>query len=161
VQNYTETFSFQKIREVFENLITYAPLKFVFSSLAVGLHLLFGAELTTLGMLGIVVAVDTLTGVAKAAHKHELSSQGIFRIMTKVLVYLSLLIASRAADRVFPVCFAFTAMSAFLALTELVSVMENIAELGWPVPTSLLNKLKVMQSKPETPVANPPPPVVR
>ncbi len=123
-----------------------APAKAVFAAAAAAFHFTFGAEWTPLVVMLALISVDGLTGVWKACVARELSSRGFRRGALKFFVYLLLMASCALGDKVMPFRFAFTAMTAFLAMTELISIMENVAALGWPVPTLLVSRLKVLQA---------------
>jgi len=54
-------------------------------------------------------------------------------------------------DKEFPGNYATTTMKAFLMMTEAISIMENIGELGWPVPIKLLELFKMQRGKQKEP----------
>ena len=66
-----------------------------------------------------------------------------------VLVYIVMLGTAGVLDHEFPGNYATTTMKTFLMVTEAISIMENIGELGWPVPLKLLEFLKVHSDKKE------------
>ena len=54
-----------------------------------------------------------------------------------------MLATARLVDKQLPVHIASPIIDAFLSTTEAVSIFENLAKLGFPVPIILINKLKV------------------
>ena len=53
-----------------------------------------------------------------------------------------LIVTGALVDKVSPTGFALALMAAFLAMTEAISIMENVAQLGFPVPEKLINVLR-------------------
>jgi toxin secretion/phage lysis holin len=137
----------REIKGVIEGLFAGAHWKLI-GALAAGVfHFVFGAELTPLGVLGGLMLLDLVTGIWVAGAAGEISSKGCRRGALKFVVYLILMSAAALADKVIPVRVAFSSMTAYLALTELISIMENVSKLGGPVPPVLLKTLKVMREK--------------
>lgn len=109
---------------------------------------IFGAHLMTLYTIFGLVILDTITGVWKAARVGAISSRGFFKFSTKLIVYTILLGNASLVDKQLGVTLAMSVMSGFLALTEAISVLENITILGWKVPQGLVRTLKVYQADP-------------
>lgn len=104
---------------------------------------IFGPQIHMLGAVFALVFIDTATGVAKAAKTGNLSSVGFFKFAAKLIVYFSMMATGSLVDKSIPLPFAMSIMVSFLAFTEAVSILENVAELGWPVPTKLVRMLKL------------------
>ena len=95
-----------------------------------------------------LVILDALVGVFRAIKKNEFTwSQGFKRSGQKFFVYIVMLLSSGILDIQFPGEYAMTTMKTFLMVTETISIMENIGELGWPVPLKLLEFLKMHSNK--------------
>lgn len=99
----------------------------------------------TLTVIFILIIFDTVTGFAKAFKNHDVSSSGFFRFALKILVYFILLATGSILDHVVQISgvSALTIVSAFLAITESLSILENIAGLGYAVPAKLVSLLKL------------------
>ena len=95
----------------------------------------------------LLVIFDGILGVIKAIKNKEVSSRGFIRGALKFLVYLILMGMSGILDREFPGQYATTTMKSFLMITEAISIMENVAALGWPVPLKLLEFLRMHHDK--------------
>lgn len=138
---------FREIKSVIQGLIMGAPWKAAFAVAAGAFHWVFGVEYTPLIVMLLLMLIDLVTGVWRACAVRDLSSRGIRRGAMKFFVYAVLMAATALTDKVIPVRVAFSTMTAYLAMTELISIMENFAALGWPVPMALIKTLKVMQDK--------------
>lgn len=93
----------------------------------------------------ILMVFDAVTAIAAQKKLgHPISSAKIFRSATKVAVYFLLISAARlsevATNGVLPILDE-TVMG-FLAVTELVSILENVGHMGYAVPKKLLNQLE-------------------
>jgi len=149
---YLDSFSQTAFQHVFSNITDYGffktVLSLVLSVLAFFFHWIFDRDALVEAFVAIMVLIllDTMTGVAKAWQKGRISSGGFFRFVTKILVYIALLVTGILVDRVMPVPFASVIMTTFLAATEAISVMENLSYLGFPVPTALLKRLKSIRA---------------
>ena len=93
----------------------------------------------------ILVIFDFITGIvaAKVAHE-EIRSAKVFRSAMKLVAYLMLISAGHFAEVAFPVIspFADETVLAFLAVTELISTIENAGKMGFVIPKKLLNRLE-------------------
>jgi toxin secretion/phage lysis holin len=132
-------------------VINNHALKTFLVLLILPLHWMFGKSAQAVITVACLICVDTMTGFVKASKKDALSSSGFFRAATKFIVYLLLMSGGALVDKVLPVAFACPMMVVFLAITEMISIMENAGEAGFPVPTALLKHLKVMRDKAEGP----------
>lgn len=92
----------------------------------------------------LLVFMDAVVGVMKALKNKTFSwSQGFKRSGQKFTVYVIMLLASGILDVEFPGNYATTTMKTFLMVTEAISILENIGDMGWPVPIKLLDFLKL------------------
>jgi len=103
--------------------------------------------------LGVMIAADYLTGILTAAagkspkSKHGgLSARASFLgLLRKGLMLLVILVAS-LADRMTGTDFVLRNMSiGFYLLNESISVLENVALMGVPIPGKLRNALEVLK----------------
>lgn len=93
----------------------------------------------------ILIIFDFITGVAAAKKSgDEIKSATALRTAIKVVVYFMLISAGRMTEigtsGIMPLIDE--TIIAFLAVTELISIMENSGTLGFYVPQKMLNKLK-------------------
>ena len=73
----------------------------------------------------------------------EIKSRKIFRTVVKTIVYFALIslafMTEKAGLGFLPID---ETIIGFLAATELVSIIENVANMGYAIPKKLLNRLK-------------------
>ncbi len=101
--------------------------------------------------------LDTVTGLMKAGQQNKISSDGWGRVTRKLTVYAIMMATAKIVDsqlnqhlELFGLTVSapfLVAMQYFLIIQESISILENIAIMGWPVPTSIVKKLKIMQEK--------------
>ena len=107
-------------------------------------HFLFGMNSERiLLMVTILVTFDFITGVI-ASHKSGLSieSRRSLKSVLKLVMYGVLASAAHLTETIIPgTTFINEATIAFLALTELISIIENVGRMGYAVPQRLLNQL--------------------
>ena len=92
-----------------------------------------------------LIVFDFLTAIA--ANKKSgarIESAKVFRSAVKAAIYFLLIsavhLAENATNRVLP--FMDETIMGFLAVTELISIMENVGMMGYAVPQKLLNQLE-------------------
>ena len=96
----------------------------------------------------ILICMDFVTGISAAKKSgEEIKSAGIFRSALKVLLYLMMVSAAHITELAVPIIGSFgdETIIAFLALTELISILENVGRLGFSVPQKMLNKLQELR----------------
>ncbi len=93
----------------------------------------------------ILVVFDTITGFMHAYHDGEVSSSGFFRFAPKIVIYIILMATGALLDKLAEgfVVKALTIVSTFLAMTEALSILENVSGLGYPIPKTLISILKL------------------
>ena len=138
----SSTFSAENIKGVFINLADHGTMKLMSGVAIVPWMWLFGTHAELVVCVFSLVLLDTVTGAWKAAKLGQLSSKGFFRFATKLVVYLILMATGSIVDKTMPIEFSITIMGTFLAITESISVLENVAKLGFPVPTRLVRMLR-------------------
>ena len=119
----------------------------------------YGAKLfIPIIVLTIVIVVDYLTGVAKAWVLHELSSKvGLIGFLKKIGFYVMIIVAgvidwliaygleSANIDVRLPYFFA-AIVCVWLIINELISILENVAAIGGPVPPFMQKLLKRLKN---------------
>ncbi|XKH51305.1 phage holin family protein [Chryseomicrobium palamuruense] len=101
-----------------------------------------------LDLLFLLMIIDIATGVFKAIKNQNLwSRKSLFGYARKILIFL-VIITANIVDQIlgYNGVVAFSAV-AFYIYNETVSILENLAEVGVPVPKSLADKLKVMNEE--------------
>lgn len=94
--------------------------------------------------LFILILADALSAVFVAYKKgDQISSAKFFRTPIKIGIYFGLIYLAHITEYAFPPLLGVLdeTMIAFCVTTELISIMENVNMLGYPVPTKLLSKL--------------------
>lgn len=138
------------LKNVLDTILDFWPIKFVVAVLLSVDKFCFAPYHDKVTIVVAFIALDTLTGVLKAYKQHNLSSSGFFRFAIKLLVYFVLLATGSLLDKAVPVTdyiSAFSVLVAFLALTESLSVLENISDLGYSVPTRIISALKLAKDQ--------------
>lgn len=96
--------------------------------------------------LSILVSFDFLTGIAAAYKTGEvIQSRKCFRTAIKYTIYMMLVSAGHLMETVIPLLPGQSAIVAILVITEMISILENAAKIGYSIPHKLLNKLKDMR----------------
>lgn len=111
---------------------------------------LIGGENFASGIAIIVlISIDLITALmAQYKIGEPIESRKILKTVTKLAVYGLFLSAIHLTEIVLPgTTFLDGAALAFLALTEAVSVMENIGNMGYAVPLKLLNRLRELKDQ--------------
>jgi len=123
-----------KEKEIFNSVI---------AALGTGLTYLFGSWDTALIVLVIFMAIDYITGLMRATVNKEVSSSVGFKGLTKKFAILLVIIVAVLLDRltgtgkwVFRTLVAY-----FYIANEGISILENSAALGLPVPDKLKDVL--------------------
>lgn len=111
---------------------------------------LFGAA--NFDIIFAIVALmtfDLITGVIAAKIRGErIESRRIWKTAVKMAAYGILMSASYLTGKIIPGGdMIFVATSVWLALTELISIMENVGKMGYSVPQKLLNQLQEMRKE--------------
>lgn len=133
------------IKGTFQGLGEYFTLKLYPSYMLPIAVYLFGADnLFIVKAILALIIMDGITGIF-AAYKvgDEIRSSRAVRSAYKLAIYGLLLSASHLAGVVtFDTNFVVIIMSTFLALTELISIIENAGRMGFAIPKKLLNQLQ-------------------
>jgi toxin secretion/phage lysis holin len=102
-----------------------------------------GSE-TVLCALVALVVFDFITGVgASYLSGQQITSRRAFKTAMKLTVYLILVASANLVEVIIPgnPFFFSNVIISFLAVTELISVLENAGRAGYQTPQKLLHKL--------------------
>lgn len=112
---------------------------------------LFG-DVKFLHLLALLMAIDILTGIAKAVKNGNLwSRKSLFGYARKLLVFGAIILAN-VIDQILGMGGAITyATVIFYIANEGLSILENLAQLDVLIPANLAEKLKVIEASPNTP----------
>jgi len=113
--------------------LLYVPYVFLFDS----------EQHVGLTALLILIIFDMITGIASARYTGEIiKSSKILRTVLKICFYYLFISAGHLTENVVGLnLYLDETILAVLALTELISIMENIGKMGYAIPMKLLNKL--------------------
>lgn len=110
-------------------------------------HMYLFGGVKFLHLLLLLMALDIITGIIKAFQQGNLwSRKSLFGYARKILVLIVIIVAN-IIDQVMNLGGTLTfATVLFYLANEALSIVENMAELGVLVPTSLAEKLKVIEN---------------
>ena len=93
-------------------------------------------------ILLVLIILDTFTGIATALKYEKFSSTGLRKFIRKVITYTLSMITVRLLEIILNPIVITTILSnmiiAFLAITESLSILENLTLLGVPLPPNIL-----------------------
>lgn len=113
----------------------------------------FQSQSIMLGLL-VLIAMDFLTALLAAKKLGApINSRSAVKSAYKVAVYGLLVSAGHITEVIVPFStYIEEAVTTFLALTELISIIENVGKMGFAVPQKLLNQLeKWREAEPKQP----------
>ena len=139
------------VRESFLSIIDNFTLKITLAY-ALGIPIkflmwLYGDDIEIVGVLTLLIVIDTIAGAYKAYLKSDLSSALFKKSFTKIFLYSLLVTTGRLIDKAVPLVFAPMVIETFIAVTEGLSIIENTAEAGLPVPKRFVRRLKSIQKE--------------
>ena len=95
----------------------------------------------------MLMVIDTILGIAAVVYEGKpITSRRFSRVLHKGTVYLMSISAGHFVDLTMPVPIAQSTMIGFIAVTEFISILENMGRMGYHTPKKLLNQLKDFQS---------------
>lgn len=94
----------------------------------------------------MLIIIDTILGVWATYHEgHPITSRRFARVVQKSTVYFLAISAGHFTDMTIGWNVTQSTLIAFIAITELISILENMGRLGYQTPNKLLNQLKDFQ----------------
>lgn len=132
-------------------------LKLLLSAALAGLAAYVGLILVPLALLLIMMIVDFLTGMSNAYIKGELSSKVGFHGILKKVGYIGVVIVATVMDWVVYSGLRSVGISIemsyylglivviWLIINEAISILENLGEVGVPLPGFLIKGIKKLQ----------------
>jgi len=135
--------------------------KTVIAAIGAGFAAYFEVLLVPIIVAVVVMLCDYLSGMAAAWTRSELSSRtGIVGIVKKVAYFLVIAVGivvdwvvQAAADRVGidagNFCYFALLVTLWLIVNECISILENVEEIGAPVPAFLMSVIKKLKSSTE------------
>lgn len=100
--------------------------------------------------LFVLIIFDFLTAIANAYHKKiEIESRKVLVTAVKIVIYFGLIASANITEHAVAITESFLdeTVLAFLALTEMISILENCGKLGFAVPKKMLNKLEKLRDE--------------
>lgn len=130
-------------------IFDYATFKASFAAVLIVLSFLYDPlRADAMIALLVLIFIDFVTAILACMKTCEtIRSSRIAYSAVKTAVYFLLIAAGYVAEQAIPLNVIDETIIAFLAATELVSVLENTSKAGYAVPQSLLNWLKDFSSK--------------
>ncbi len=121
----------------------------------------FNVLLVPLAVLVAVMLIDYVTGMAAASYTKQLNSRiGLIGIIKKIC-YIALVVVGGVIDYLISsalvsigihlqinYCFGMI-ITVWLIINELISILENLGEMGVPLPSFLTSMIKTLKSKVE------------
>ena len=103
---------------------------------------IFTGMSTSYIILLVLIILDTFTGISTAIKYKRFCSRGLYKFTKKVMSYSLSMITVRLLETILAPLITTTMLSqiiiAFFAVTESVSILENLSLLGVPLPTNIL-----------------------
>ena len=140
----------QDIEHIKKTIITIMELpvlKSIFSFAVVCYSWVFNANDDGAISVLILVLIDTLTGFIRSYKDKNLNSYDFYKFAYKIFSYLILIVTAKLVDKTVVGSFASLIVETFLAITEALSIVENLSQLGVPVPRALIERLKYIRDK--------------
>ena len=119
------------------------------ASLVLTFLFLFG-DFHTQGIVAVLMLMtfDTILGVMATYHeKKPITSRKFSRVVQKGAVYLIAISAGYFTDLTIGWSVIQTTMIGFIAVTEFISILENMGRMGFQTPKKLLNQLENFKSQ--------------
>lgn len=110
----------------------------------------FFGDLHTQGIMAVLMLVlfDTIFGVIAAYNNGvQITSRRFSRIVQKSVVYLLAISAGYFTDITIGWHLVQSTMIAFIGVTECISILEKMGQLGYATPQRLLNQLQDLKSQ--------------
>lgn len=102
---------------------------------------LFGKWDLPLQILLTAIVLDYISGMLKAFYLGEVSSRVGYKGLIKKVGILFTIVVANLTDLILGLTIFRSAICMFFVMNELISVLENIALLGVPIPEFLTSKL--------------------
>ena len=125
-----------------KNLFHFWQVKLLFATVLAYLNGLFGYDWIVIEVFAYLVTIDWILGVCVAIKRKRFNSWKMKGYLYKFLLYLSLMIAIHQSVRIhyFP-NWAHEIIELMICITELKSILENAAILGFKMAAKLDAKL--------------------
>lgn len=138
------------VKEIFNSVCSDIAVKCAAAIFYVPYIFLFDpTQKTGLQALLVLILFDMLTGIAAAKKSGEIiKSSKVIRTVIKICFYYLFISAGYLTEKTIGInLFLDESILAVLAFTELISITENMGNLGYAVPKKMLNKLHELRDK--------------
>ena len=138
------------IQNLFQSIGKFFALKFWPSFLLPLFGMLFGFDNTMiLRALLFLLVFDFFTGIIAAKMtKEPIKSKTAVRSAFKTAMYGLLVSTAHLTEQITPIAtFIEEAVITFLALTEMISIIENVGKMGYAIPRKLLRRLQSLRDE--------------
>lgn len=127
----------------------FAIIKFPAAFLIGTAEWMFGVDnVASMKMLAMLILFDLLTAMGAAFKTgNAIESRKALKTVSKTVVYSMFAAAAHMTGVIMDAQFIAMATISFLAVTELISIVENIGKMGYAIPNKLLNKLSELRDK--------------
>lgn len=131
-------------------------IKFAISAIGTVITYLTGGWSVSVITLVIFLVGDYITGVVRALIEHKLSSQVGFKGLAKKCMVMLILIVAVMLDRLMgnDMWLFRSAVCYFYIANEGISMLENIAGMGVPIPKKLLSVLDKLSEQSQEDIEN-------
>lgn len=136
-------------REVFGAIPNFLALKVPTTLIVGAAGWLFGSQnVEMVGILTAMIALDLITAIiSEFKQGNPIESRKALKTVTKTVVYGTMVAGAHLCGKVIGVTFLDGAVTSFLAVTEFISILENIGKAGYSIPNVLLNRLQMMKEE--------------
>ena len=111
----------------------------------------YSGDFNLITILCILMVIDIITGLAKAVKNKNLwSRKSLLGFARKILVFLIITVANLLDLLMNMNGTVVLATVTFYILNEVLSITENSAQIGIPLPDKLMEVIEVMNKKSET-----------
>lgn len=112
---------------------------------------IYSGDFNLITILCILMIIDIITGLAKAVKNKNLwSRKSLLGFARKILVFLIITVANLLDLLMNMNGTVVLATVTFYILNEVLSITENSAQIGIPLPEKLMEVIEVMNKKSET-----------
>ena len=112
---------------------------------------IYSGDFNLITILCILMVIDIITGLAKAVKNKNLwSRKSLLGFAHKILVFLIITVANLLDLLMNMNGTVVLATVTFYILNEVLSITENSAQIGIPLPDKLMEVIEVMNKKSET-----------
>lgn len=123
-------------------------LKTIIASVSGVIGLLVDGNDKVITIILIVYLIDLITGVIKSIKQQDFSSRKFFYAAVKLLVYGVMGVIGVGLDKVFFSGSMFLSFFfAYILVTDTISVLENLDQLGFDVPVFFVKFLRVRKER--------------